>query len=99
MAKAALLMMTQSLALELGPEVRVNAVSPGAILWPEKNPDGHDSDHHANPASQATLIARTPLARTGTVEEVAEAVRWLLRDATYSTGQVLYLDGGRLLAG
>ena len=99
MAKAALLMMTQSLALELGPKVRVNAVSPGAILWPEKSADGHDSDHHANPASQATLIARTPLARTGTVEEVAEAVRWLLQDATYSTGQVLYLDGGRLLAG
>ena len=90
MAKAALLMMTKSLALELGPEVRVNAVSPGAILWPED--DG-------NSAAQDAMLARTPLGRTGTPEEVAEAVRWLLQDATYSTGQVLHLDGGRLLAG
>ncbi|MFC3551303.1 pteridine reductase [Lysobacter cavernae] len=88
MAKAALLMMTRSLALELGPEVRVNAVSPGAILWPE---DG------GNAAAQQAMLARTPLARTGTPEEVAEAVRWLLQDAHYSTGQVLHLDGGRLL--
>ena len=88
MAKAALLMMTKSLALELGPEVRVNAVAPGAILWPEAS---------GNTAAQAAMLARTPLGRTGTSEEVAEAVRWLLQDATYSTGQVLHLDGGRLL--
>lgn len=89
MAKAALLMATRSLALELGPQVRVNAVSPGAVLWPENSTDiaAHDA-----------LLARTPLARTGTPEEVAEAVRWLLQDASYSTGQVLYLDGGRMLA-
>ena len=90
MAKAALLMMTKSLALELGPEVRVNAVSPGAILWPED--DGND-------AAKDAMLARTPLGRTGTPDEVAEAVRWLLQDATYSTGQVLHLDGGRMLAG
>lgn len=90
MAKAALLMMTRSLAVELGPRVRVNAVSPGAILWPE---DG------GNTAAQEAMLARTPLGRTGTPEEVAEAVRWLLQDASYSTGQVLHLDGGRLLAG
>ena len=90
MAKAALLMMTKSLALELGPDVRVNAVSPGAILWPED--DG-------NSAAQDAMLERTPLGRTGTPEEVAEAVRWLLQDATYSTGQVLHLDGGRMLAG
>jgi pteridine reductase len=90
MAKAALLMMTRSLAVELGPRVRVNAVSPGAILWPE---DGGD------PAAREAMLARTPLGRTGTPEEVAEAVRWLLQDAGYSTGQVLHLDGGRLLAG
>ena len=89
MAKAALLMMTRSLALELGPDVRVNAVSPGAILWPEVRSDN---------AAQQAMLARTPLGRTGTPEEVAEAVRWLLRDAHYSTGQVLHLDGGRLLA-
>ena len=90
MAKAALLMMTESLALELGPRVRVNAVSPGAILWPEDDDDT---------AAQDAMLARTPLGRTGTPQEVAEAVRWLLQDATYSTGQVLRLDGGRLLAG
>ncbi|HEY5780405.1 MAG TPA: SDR family oxidoreductase, partial [Lysobacter sp.] len=48
-------------------------------------------------AAQEAMLARTPLGRTGTPEEVAEAVRWLLLDARYSTGQVLHLDGGRLL--
>jgi pteridine reductase len=88
MAKASLLMMTRSLALELAPEVRVNAVSPGAILWPEES---------ANVAAQEAMLGRTPMGRTGTPAEVAEAVRWLLLDARYSTGQVLHLDGGRLL--
>ncbi len=88
MAKASLLMMTRSLALELAPEVRVNAVSPGAILWPEES---------ANAAAQEAMLGRTPMGRTGTPAEVAEAVRWLLMDARYSTGQVLHLDGGRLL--
>lgn len=88
MAKAALAMMTRSLALELGPDVRVNAVAPGAILWPEDRGDT---------AAQQAMLARTPLGRTGTPEEVAEAVRWLLQDARYCTGQVLHLDGGRLL--
>ena len=91
MAKAALLMATRSLALELGPQVRVNAVSPGAILWPE---DGGGDD-----AARQAMLRRTPLARTGTPEEVAEAVRWLVQDATYCTGQVIHLDGGRRLAG
>lgn len=88
MAKAALAMATRSLALELAPDVRVNAIAPGAILWAE----GDDGDQR-----KAAMLARTPLARTGTPEEIAEAVRWLLRDATYCTGQVLRLDGGRLL--
>ena len=83
MAKAALLMMTDG----LGPEVRVNAVSPGAILWPQDSGDT---------AAREAMLARTPLGRTGTPEEVAEAVRWLLRCAL-SAGQVLHLDGGRLL--
>lgn len=87
MAKAALIMMTRSLALELGPDVRVNAVSPGAILWPE----------YGSATARRALLGRTPLARTGTPDEVAEAVRWLLQDASYCTGQVLHLDGGRLL--
>ncbi len=90
MAKAALVMATQSLALELAPEVRVNAVAPGAILWVE---------NETNHAKQQALLARTPLARTGAPQEIAEAVRWLLRDATYTTGQVIRVDGGRMLAG
>jgi len=90
MAKAALLMATQSLALELAPEVRVNAVAPGAILWPEQD--------HSDTAKQ-TMLGRTPLARTGTPEEIAEAVRWLLQDASYTTGQIIRIDGGRMLAG
>jgi pteridine reductase len=88
MSKAALAHLTRALALELAPQVRVNAVAPGAILWPE---DGKDE------AAKASMLARTPLARTGTPEEIAEAVRWLLREAHYCTGQVLRVDGGRLL--
>ncbi len=89
MAKAALAHMTRALALDLAPDVRVNAVAPGAILWPEGN--------GCSDASKATMLSRTPLARTGTPEEVAETVGWLLRDATYMTGQVLNVDGGRTL--
>ena len=88
MSKAALLHMTRALALELAPEVRVNAVSPGAILWPEGGKD---------PDAQAALLARTPLGRTGTPREIAEAVLWLLQDARYCTGQTLHVDGGRML--
>lgn len=88
MSKAALLYMTRALALELAPEVRVNAIAPGAILWPESG---------KSEASKQALIDRTPLGRIGTPEEIAETVRWLLRDATYTTGQVLRLDGGRML--
>lgn len=90
MAKAALLMATKSLALELAPDVRVNAVAPGAILWAE---------NETSETKQQAMLARTPLARTGTPGEIAEAVRWLLRDATYVTGQVIRVDGGRMLAG
>ena len=88
-SKSALEMLTRSLALELAPQVRVNAVAPGAILWPE--------DGKADAAKQA-LLARTPLARIGTPEEVAEAVRWLLDDASFITGHTLRVDGGRRLS-
>jgi pteridine reductase len=88
MSKAALVHMTRALALDLAPDVRVNAIAPGAILWP----DSGKSD-----AAKQALLDRTPLQRIGTPEEVADAVRWLLRDATYVTGQVLRLDGGRML--
>jgi pteridine reductase len=88
MAKAALAAMTLSLAKELGPQVRVNGVAPGAVLWPETGKDYAD---------QAALIANTALQRAGTPEDVAEAVRWLLMDARYTTGQILRVDGGRSL--
>jgi pteridine reductase len=88
MSKAALVHMTRALALELGPDVRVNAIAPGAILWP----DGGKDD-----AAKQAMLDRTPLHRTGTPEEIANTVRWLLREATYMTGQVVRLDGGRLL--
>lgn len=88
MSKAALAMMTLALARELAPEVRVNAIAPGAILWPE----GGDAS-----ARKADLMARTPLQRTGAVEEIAEAAVFLIAGAGYTTGQILRVDGGRWL--
>ena len=89
MAKAALAMMTFALAKELGPDVRVNGVAPGAILWPESGKAYAD---------QTELVARTALKRTGTPEDVAGAVLFLLRDAKFTTGQILKVDGGRALS-
>ena len=86
-SKAALLGLTRGLAVALAPDVRVNAVSPGAILWPE---DGADS------AQQTRILDATPLARLGSAEEIADAVAWLLRGG-FTTGEVLRLDGGRSL--
>ena len=88
MSKAALLHMTQALALELAPQVRVNAVSPGAILWPEGGKD--DVERRRCLRARRSHAPARP-------EEIAEAVRWLLRDATYTTGQVIRVDGGRML--
>lgn len=88
MAKAALSAMTLALARDLGPAVRVNAVAPGAILWPEQPPADY---------GQARLLAATALKRMGTPEDVAGAVLYLLRDARYVTGEVLRVDGGRWL--
>jgi pteridine reductase len=88
MAKAANAMLVKSLAVELGPEVRVNGVSPGAILWP---------DSGKSEAAKAAMLAKTALKRVGAPEDIAEAVRWLLQDARYTTGQILAVDGGRLL--
>jgi pteridine reductase len=88
MAKAALAAMTRSLARELAPEVRVNGIAPGAILWP---------DNGATYTNQDELLARTPLKRTGTPEEIAKAVLFLIRDATFTTGEILKIDGGRSL--
>ncbi|HAI59704.1 MAG TPA: pteridine reductase [Xanthomonadaceae bacterium] len=88
MAKAANAMLVKSLAVELGPEVRVNGVSPGAILWPEAG---------KSETAKAAMLAKTALKRVGSPDDIAEAVRWLLQDARYTTGQILAVDGGRLL--
>ena len=88
MAKAALAMMTMSLARELGPEIRVNGVAPGAVLWP---------DQGKSDLEKAALLQSTALQREGRPEDVAEAVRWLLLDAHYTTGQIIRVDGGRAL--
>lgn len=89
MAKAGMAMLTRSLALELAPEVRVNGVAPGAILWPEAG---------AGSAAQAAILARVPLGRLGSPDDIARTVLFLLRDAPYVTGQVLAVDGGRSLS-
>ena len=85
-AKAGLLMLTRSLARELGPAVRVNAISPGPILWPE---DGADE------VTKQRVISRTALKRMGKPDDIARAVVFLVRDAGYITGQVIAVDGGR----
>lgn len=89
MAKAALEAMTRSLALDLGPDIRVNGVAPGAVMWPS---DGKAYD------DQQAMLARTPLQRAGSPEDVAGAVLWLLRDAPFVTGQIIRVDGGRTLS-
>ena len=88
-AKAGLIMLTRALALELGPEVRVNAVAPGIALWPEG-----DADLEARERAERLV----PLRRPGSAEEVAGAVTWLALDAPYTTGEVLAVDGGRAIA-
>ena len=87
MAKAGLVMLTRALACELGPEVRVNAVAPGAILWPE----------HLDEVTKQRIVSRTFLKRQGDPSDIAKAVRFLVRDADYMSGQVLTVDGGRSL--
>jgi pteridine reductase len=89
MSKAALAMATLALAQELAPAVRVNGVAPGAVLWPESG---------KAQAERQALIERTPLARSGSPEDVAGAVLWLLREAPFVTGQIIRIDGGRSLA-
>ena len=87
-AKAGLAGLTRALALELGPDVRVNGVAPGAILWP-------DGDEHFAPSEKGRITAQTPLKRIGSPEDVAGAVKYLLFDAPFVTGQILAVDGGR----
>ena len=89
-AKAALAGLTRALAIELAPAVRVNGIAPGAILWPE--------DDQYPPAERERILAQIPLQRLGEPGDIARAVRFLLEDAPYVTGQILAVDGGRSLA-
>lgn len=86
-AKAGLLGLTRALAIELGPLVRVNAVAPGPILWPEEG--------FFDSTTRAAIVAHTLLERAGCPQDIARAVHYLLEDATYVTGQVINVDGGR----
>ena len=85
-AKAGLVMLTKALARELGPKVRVNAVAPGVILWPERGIDD---------VTKQRIISRTALKREGSPQDVARAVLFLIRDADYTSGDVIKIDGGR----
>jgi pteridine reductase len=85
-AKAGLAMLTRSLAKDLAPEIRVNGVSPGAILWPESGMDDNTKN---------TILEQIPLARAGNPDDIAGCVLYLVKDAHYVTGQIIAVDGGR----
>ncbi len=87
-AKAGLAMVTQSLARELGPEVRVNGIAPGAILWPEND---------MNDDTKKLILDRTALKRAGEPADIAKTLLFLVRDADYITGHIIPVDGGRSL--
>ena len=81
-------MLVKTLARELGPSVRVNGIAPGAILWPQEELSGDAKDE---------ILSRTALNRTGSPEDIARTLVFLVRDADYITGQVIAVDGGRTL--
>jgi pteridine reductase len=85
-AKAGLAMLTRSLARELGPEIRVNGIAPGPVLWAE-----HDMDEDL----KREIIAKTALKRPGSPQDIARTALFLARDAPYITGQIIAVDGGR----
>lgn len=87
-AKAGLAMLTRSLAKDLAPEIRVNGVSPGAIMWPEAG---------LSESSKASILRQIPAGRAGSAEDIAGCVLYLVRDASYVTGQIIAVDGGRSL--
>lgn len=89
-SKAGLASLTRSWARELAPQIRVNGVSPGAILWPE-------GDSGIDLSYQQSILDKTPLARTGSPDDIAGAVTFLICDAPFVTGQILAVDGGRSL--
>jgi pteridine reductase len=85
-AKAGLAMLTRALAKDLAPEIRVNGVSPGAILWPEGG---------MTEAVKQAILRQVPLGEPGSPEDIAGCVLYLVRDASYVTGQIIAVDGGR----
>jgi pteridine reductase len=87
-AKAGMIMLTKALARELGPEVRVNAIAPGPVLWPEQGLD---------PELQREIIGKTALKRGGSPDDIARAAYFFAAEAPFVTGQVLAVDGGRSL--
>ncbi|OGT38207.1 MAG: pteridine reductase [Gammaproteobacteria bacterium RIFCSPHIGHO2_12_FULL_38_14] len=90
-SKGGLIVLTRMLAKELAPLVRVNAIAPGAILWPE-------GENTLLEEEKQKIIDQTLLQRSGTPADIATAVLYFVRDATYVTGQVLNVDGGRIIA-
>jgi len=90
-AKGGLLALTRALASELGPEVRVNGVSPGVILWPE-------DERWSDEVARQRIIHSTLLKRVGEPEDIARTVRFLVLDAPYVTGQIIAVDGGRSIS-
>jgi pteridine reductase len=85
-AKAGLAMLTRSLARELAPDIRVNGIAPGPVLWAE-----HDLDD----SMKREIIGKTALKRTGSPQDIARTALFLIRDAPYITGQIIAVDGGR----
>lgn len=88
MAKAGLAMLVKTLAFELGPNIRVNGVAPGAIMWPAQEMDD---------LTKQRIVSRTYLKRKGSAEDIAKSVLFLVSNADYITGQVIAVDGGRSL--
>jgi pteridine reductase len=88
-AKAGVAMMTKSLAKELAPQVRVNGVAPGAILWPEQP---------LTDKEKSAMLNKIPLQTTGKTSDIARTVSFLIQDAPYINGQIIAVDGGRTLS-
>ncbi|ARU55702.1 pteridine reductase [Oleiphilus messinensis] len=93
-SKAGMAMLTQSLALELAPDIRVNGVSPGAILWPESESATPEAKAAAHDYQQQ-LLRKIPLERIGTEQDIAQTIQFLAFQAPYVSGQIINIDGGR----
>jgi pteridine reductase len=88
LAKAGLVALTRGLAQEMAPQVRVNAIAPGVIVWPE-------SEAWTDEEQRRTIVAHTLLKREGEPDDIARTVAFLIQDAPYITGQIIAVDGGR----